>query len=287
MREEDVRGLVRMMPNAAVLTAYGMTEACSSMSYRRVDGVGVDAVATDGDDDTEVYVGEVPAGIFMGVYSHGGVRRSGRGELVTRGRHVFAGYLQGRGQYQYQRRSGEEDFVLDFRDGSVYFRTGDIGRVEGDRLWLSGRIKDMIKTGGENVHGGEVERVLGGAPGVVECSVFGVPDVRWGEAVGAAVVVGSRFGSSGEENVVRATSASASTPDAVLVTRDDDSRGVYAGLKAHCRERGLASFKVPKVVLVMNQSRRALPKTATGKVVKRLLVDEVVVRLNIQHRSKL
>jgi len=74
--------------------------------------------------------------------------------------------------------------------------------------------------------------------------------------------------------------------DAVLVTRDDDSRGVYAGLKAHCRERGLASFKIPKVVLVMNQRRRALPKTATGKVVKRLLVDEVVVRLKTQHRYR-
>ena len=73
-------------------------------------------------------------------------------------------------------------------DGGWY-RTGDLGHVDEDGyLYLVDRAKDMIVTGGENVYCTEVEDVLYTHPAVLEATVFGIPDGRWGEAVHAVVV---------------------------------------------------------------------------------------------------
>jgi acyl-CoA synthetase (AMP-forming)/AMP-acid ligase II len=70
-----------------------------------------------------------------------------------------------------------------------YLRTGDIGHFDEEgNLVLTGRIKETIRTGGENVYPSEVERWLGRHPSVVECAVYGVADAEWGERVEAAVV---------------------------------------------------------------------------------------------------
>ncbi|PKW12991.1 o-succinylbenzoate--CoA ligase [Saccharopolyspora spinosa] len=73
-----------------------------------------------------------------------------------------------------------------FTDG--WFRTGDLGRWQGDRLEVLGRTDDMIITGGVNVAPLAVERVLTEQDGVREACVLGVPDQEWGQAVIAAVV---------------------------------------------------------------------------------------------------
>ncbi|MBB4685704.1 long-chain-fatty-acid--CoA ligase [Amycolatopsis jiangsuensis] len=120
-------------------------------------------------------------------------------------------------------------------DGWV--RTGDVGHLdEGGFLFLSDRVKDMIITGGENVYSPEVERVVAEFPGVAEVAVIGVPDDRWGEQVKAVVAA-----SPGER-----------------VDADE--------LIAYCRER-LAHYKCPRTVDV----REALPRNATGKILKRTL----------------
>jgi 2-furoate---CoA ligase len=73
------------------------------------------------------------------------------------------------------------------RDG--WYFTGDTGSLDADGdLWVSGRVDDMIITGGENVQPVEVEEVLARAPGVREVAVVGLPDERWGQIVAAFIV---------------------------------------------------------------------------------------------------
>ncbi|MBA2506165.1 MAG: 2-succinylbenzoate-CoA ligase, partial [Thermoleophilaceae bacterium] len=77
--------------------------------------------------------------------------------------------------------------------GDGWLATGDHGEVAGGRLEITGRKKDLIITGGENVSPLEVERVLEQHPGVREAGVAGVPDPEWGERV-VAYVVGDTTG---------------------------------------------------------------------------------------------
>ncbi len=293
---EDVRRVRRMLPGAVVMTAYGMTEACSSMSYLTVAGResgGMDSNESNESNESNgpgdaAYVGKVPGGIRVGVLSaQGTVLDNGRGELVTSGRHVFKSYFVPQPvslppgaadltpQTSSRGRPEPEHFVLDFRDGSVWFRTGDVGIVHDNKIWLCGRIKDVIKTGGENVHAAEVERVLAALQGIQECSVFPVPDVRWGEAVAAVVVVDGTW-----DHFLRGQ-------DTVLATAGEQrASALYDHLKGHCRERGLAPFKVPKVIIVMDARTHALPKNATGKVLKRELQDATVALLSRERQRE-
>ncbi|MBP6996287.1 MAG: AMP-binding protein [Phycicoccus sp.] len=123
-----------------------------------------------------------------------------------------------------------------FVDG--WLNTRDMGRVDADGyIYVEGRSDDMIITGGENVHPGEVEGVLAELSDVVEVAVFGVPDPLWGRRVAAAVV--SRTGELTEELIV-----------------------------AHARV-SLAGYKIPRLVYFLTE----LPKTASGKVTRSGLVD--------------
>ena len=115
--------------------------------------------------------------------------------------------------------------------------SGDVGHLDPEgRLFIDGRDDDMIISGGENVFPGEVEDFLAGHPAIAEVTVFGVPDEEWGERLEAVVV---------------------RRPGAELEA--DDVRG---HVKAN-----LASYKVPRDVRFVDE----LPRTATGKVLKREL----------------
>ena len=118
------------------------------------------------------------------------------------------------------------------RDGWVY--TGDVGYLDAEQyLFLVDRKKDVIISGGENIYSREVEDVLGQHPAVRECAVIGVPDVRWGEAVKAIVVL---------------------QPDATVIADE---------LIAWCRTR-IAGFKCPKII----DFAAELPRLPTGKISK-------------------
>jgi acyl-CoA synthetase (AMP-forming)/AMP-acid ligase II len=122
-----------------------------------------------------------------------------------------------------------------------WFRTGDIGHLDAEGfLYLTDRMKDMIISGGENIASSEVERVIYELPQILEAAVIGVPDARWGE---------------------RAV--------AVVVLRPGQSLTCEA-LQQHCRQR-LAGFKVPKGLIV----RTELPRNPSGKILKRVLRDEI------------
>jgi 2-furoate---CoA ligase len=108
--------------------------------------------------------------------------------------------------------------------------------AEGE-LWVAGRVDDMIISGGENIHPVEVEEVLARHPGVRDVAVVGEPDERWGERVVAFVVA------AGPELTAEA-------------------------LDRYCRESGdLGRFKRPRRVVFV----REIPKTASGKILRRLL----------------
>ena len=149
------------------------------------------------------------------------------GEIIGRAPTATAGYFK-----------NEEKTREVFREGWVH--TGDLGRFDEEGfLYLSGRVKDMIISGGQNVFAVEVESTLLGHPGVADCAVIGLPHETWGEMVTAVVV--------------RATEVS--------VTEEE--------LIRYCKER-IAGFKAPKKIIWEDSP---LPRTPTGKVTKYLLVD--------------
>ena len=136
----------------------------------------------------------------------------------------------------YWERPVETAEVLD-ADG--WLRTGDVAVLDEDGYaYIRDRIKDMIISGGENIYPAEVEDALYEHPAVAECAVIGVPDERWGE-VGRAVVV-LREG--------------AAVEPAELLTFLDGR---------------IARYKIPKSVVFAE----TLPRTASGKVIKRQLRD--------------
>jgi 2-furoate---CoA ligase len=119
-----------------------------------------------------------------------------------------------------------------------WYFTGDSGYfdAEGD-LFVTGRVDDMIITGGENVSPVEIESCLSLHPDVLDVAVAGLPDERWGKIVAAFVIA------RGE------------------VTAE--------ALDAHCRRSGLANFKRPRRYVFLAE----LPKSPVGKLLRRKLVD--------------
>lgn len=119
-----------------------------------------------------------------------------------------------------------------FRDG--WFYTGDLGYFDEEGfLFVVGRKKDMVKSGGISVYPLEIESVIYSHPDVLEAAVIGVPDSQWGEAVKAVAVL---------------------KPDSSLAARE---------LIAFCKAR-LSAYKVPKSV----EFRASLPHTEIGKINK-------------------
>ena len=128
-----------------------------------------------------------------------------------------------------------------FRDG--WFYTGDLGYFNEDGyLFVVGRKKDMVKSGGISIYPLEIEGVLYRHPDVVEAAVIGVPDSQWGEALKAVVVL------------------------------QKDSRIDGTDLIQFCKTQ-LASYKVPKSVDIVT----SLPHTEIGKINKVKLKESILV----------
>jgi long-chain acyl-CoA synthetase len=149
------------------------------------------------------------------------------GEICAKGPQIMVGYWN---------RPEETAKVLT-PDG--YFRTGDIGVMTPDGYTkIVDRKKDMILVSGFNVYPNEIEEVIAGHPGVLECAVIGVPDPRSGEAVKGFIV----------------------KKDPNLTAEDIIK---YCGTQ-------LTNYKVPKQI----EFRASLPKTNVGKILRRELRDE-------------
>jgi oxalate---CoA ligase len=193
---------------APILEGYGMTEASHQMA------------------STPLPPAERRGGT-VGIPTGTEIRIGAKSEVQIRGAGVMHGYLN-------NPQANEDAFV----DG--WFRTGDRGRFD-DRgyLVLEGRLKEMILRGGENISPYEIEDVLKAHPAVADAACFGVEDEKYGEKVGAAIVL------SGEA----------------------DERA----LADHCRER-VAAFKVPEVILIVDE----IPRTPTGKLQRKRLAEALL-----------
>jgi fatty-acyl-CoA synthase len=218
MTEGQVRTIVERFRNANLFIAYGQSEAGPIATLRPRDvlrkptSVGRPVVNVD-----------VSVGGVEGARAGTGVV----GKIVCRSEFTMLGYWR-----------MPEATAEALRDG--WLHTGDLGTFDDDGfLHIAGRVREMIKCGGENVYPAEVERCLLEHPAVAEAAVFGVPDERWGEIVVAAVV-----------------------PHAGATLGEDEVVG-------HVRSR-LAGYKKPRHVLVLD----ALPRTASTRQVQKTLLRE-------------
>lgn len=207
-------------------TGYGMTETCGIIT----------SVAGDFFVDKPDSAGPaMPSFAVKCVDDDGNTVPPGAvGELWVKGAAVIKGYI-----------NRPEATAAAITDG--WLHTGDIARIdEDDFIFVVDRKKDMVLRGGENIYCAEVEATLYRHPAVAECCVFGVPDERLGEEVGAAVVLHE-----GE-------------------TLDLDA------LRAHC-SKVMAKHKVPRHIWLLDE---ALPRNASGKFIKRELRDRLMPSLS-------
>src|ERR671916_1652238 len=159
------------------------------------------------------------------------------GELCTRGYSVMLGYWN------------EPEKTAEAIDRARWMHTGDLGVMDSDGyLNITGRIKDMVIRGGENVYPREVEEFLYTHPDVLDAQVVGVPDERYGEELMAWV----RLREGAEPLTVEA-------------------------LREFCAGR-LAHYKVPRYVKVVD----AFPMTVTGKVRKVEMREVSVAELGLE-----
>jgi len=211
-----IERIQRTFPSAWFSDAYGLTETVSGDTFLDRESI----VTKPGS------VGKPCLHLELDLWDEAGssVPAGERGEIVLRGPKVFKGYWK-----------DPEATAKAFEGG--WFHTGDIGvRDEDGYLFIVDRLKDMILSGGENIAGSEVERVLYQHDAVLEVAVVGRPDERWGEVPVAHVVL----------------------KEGTTATADE--------LVEHCRGQ-LAKFKVPKDVLFLD----ALPRNPSGKILKREL----------------
>lgn len=153
------------------------------------------------------------------------VEAGGRGEIVVDGPTVTPGY--------------DDPAATDAALHASGFRTGDLGyRDEDGRLWVVGRVDDVIITGGENVHPERVGAAIESLSQIDDAAVVGLDDPEWGQRVGALVV----------------PSGDASASALIGSLRD-------GGLRQQLDER-LAAYERPKTIAVAD----ALPRTASGTV---------------------
>jgi fatty-acyl-CoA synthase len=154
--------------------------------------------------------------------------RDGVGELLVRGPNVVRRYWPGEPAC----------------DDAGWFHTGDLAMQSADGSFaIVGRAKDLIISGGENIHPAEIEAAVAAHEGVLECAAFGLPDEEWGEIVAIAIVA---------------------RPGAKLSEE---------ALRSHLEGR-VARYKMPRRWLWVD----ALPKTALGKVQRQALAQSAGAR---------
>jgi fatty-acyl-CoA synthase len=212
---EVMKRVQREMHMPQITICYGMTETSPVSTQTAVD---------DPLDKRTGTVGRVHPHLEVKIVDRDGrvVPRGSPGELCTRGYSVMLGYWN------------EPEHTAEVIDAARYMHTGDIAIMDDDGyVNISGRIKDMVIRGGENVYPREVEEFLYTHPAIKDVAVIGVPDERYGEELCAWVIphAGSELGA-----------------DAVA---------------AFCAGR-IAGFKIPRHILLVEE----FPMTVTGKVQK-------------------
>lgn len=228
---EQLRRNMRLLPKAVHISAYGLTEA---------GGISCHGDPSESDEVRATTCGRPYPGVQMQVVDTGTgqvLPPGKRGEMRIRGFSLFSGYFNA------------GDATREAFDREGWFRTGDIcSLTEAGQVVYHGRLKDLLKIGGENVSPLELESYLGGLDGVALAQVVGVPDPRLQEV--AAAFIQLRPGAAlSEQEVLEA-----------------------------CRGR-IASFKVPRYVCFVDE----WPMSAT-KIQKHVLRGNLLKELKIDDR---
>lgn len=184
-----------------------------------------------------------------------------RGELAA------AGYLVMKGYYGDAEKTAE--VRVQDADGTVWMYSGDEAEMDADGyVKITGRIKDLIIRGGENIHPLEVENCLFQMPGVKEASVVGLPDEKLGECVAAFVIAKQEWTVDGGNGLEAQTGQQAEGKESVL-TRTAVRDWVRTKLSSHL---------VPKYIFWVDE----YPKTASGKIQKFKLQEQAKTLLESQ-----
>lgn len=176
-------GLASAFPTAGIHEVYGMTEGLATLRTPRDDAAGkgdsvglplmLEDIRIVGDDDAEVAAGET-------------------GEICANGVGMMKGY--------YRNQALTDEATWTAPGGRQYVRSGDLGHLDADGfLYVSGRKKDMIKSGGINVYAADIESVFMEHPAVHECAAVARRHEKWGETPVLAVILAAGADADAEE----------------------------------------------------------------------------------------
>jgi fatty-acyl-CoA synthase len=232
---EVMKQVVERMHMEEVGICYGMTETSPVSTQTRFDDSIERRVSTVGrvGPHLEVKIIDPETGLT--------VPRGEPGELCTRGYSVMLGYWE------------QPDKTAEAIDAARWMHTGDLGVMDDEGyLNITGRIKDMVIRGGENIYPREVEELLYTHPDVLDAQVIGVPDVKYGEEL------------------------------MVWVRMRDGARPLDAdGVREFCTGK-VARYKIPRYVHVVDE----FPMTVTGKIRKVEMREVSVGLLGLEDAAK-
>ena len=227
---EVMRRVIRDMHASEITIAYGQTESSPVITQTRTDDPLELKVSTVGKvlPNVELKIVDIESGAEL--------PPGKQGELCTRG------YLVMKGYYKMPEETGKAI------DADGWLHTGDLAVMdENGYCKITGRIKNMIIRGGENIYPREIEEFLYTHPKISDIQVYGVPDRKYGEQVMAAIVLKGGSTLTGEE------------------------------VQEFCRGR-IANYKIPKYVRFVD----SYPMTASGKIQKFKLREMAIRELQLE-----
>lgn len=223
---EVMKRVVNDMHMSEVTIAYGMTET-SPVSFQSQKDDPIDKrVGT---------VGQIHPFVEVKIVDENGrtIERGQQGELCTRGYSVMIGYWD------------DPEKTSEAIDTAGWMHTGDLATMDSDGyVNITGRLKDMIIRGGENIYPREIEEFLYSHPSIQDVQVFGIPDDKLGEEVCAWIIL--------------------RTPEDQKTTLSEDD------IRTFCKDQ-IAHYKVPHFIRFVD----AYPMTVTGKIQKFIMRDQM------------
>ncbi|AXC53101.1 AMP-binding protein [Bacillus spizizenii] len=226
---EVMKAVIERMGMKDITIAYGQTEASPVITQTRANDSFIRRVETTGRALPHTEVKIVEPGTCQEV------QRGMQGELCTRGYHVMKGYYK------------DKDATRKAINHDGWLFTGDLAVMDEDGYCrITGRLKDMLIRGGENIYPREIEEFLYRHPAVLDVQVVGVPDAKFGEEAAAWIKL----------------------KDGKSVSPDE--------LKAYCKGK-IARHKIPRYVIFTDD----YPMTASGKIQKYKLREKTIEMFNL------